>query len=284
MNHYERLKVTRDAPPEVIRAAYRALAQALPEDAQREAQQRALNTAYETLIDPDTRQAYDAAMAMAEPDIVLADAAPGCASQIDGAGVDLPLDALIAPGAIAANGEGEVAGMAEHLDDPWQAVYDAPQVAPRRPWARQPVVWGGIVVLMTAVIGAGIWLWQLYQVNQRTQKMAVPYGAAASGVSVPARGEHDAAPVARGAADELSVEALSRLSDEELLKVLPTLGEAGTARDGQERPLVSAPRAGRGTFAGGHPLDGTSLKLRTAGELLDPLAPEVTPPASASVR
>ena len=29
VNHYERLKVTQDAPPEVIRAAYRALAQAL---------------------------------------------------------------------------------------------------------------------------------------------------------------------------------------------------------------------------------------------------------------
>lgn len=263
MNHYERLKVTRDAPPEVIRAAYRALAQALPEDAQREAQQRALNTAYETLIDPDTRQAYDAALAMAEPDIVLVDdAAPG----------------------VDAAGDTAVAGMHEPLDDPWQAVYDAPQVAPRRPWARQPVAWAGIVLLLTAVTGASIWLWQLYKVNELTGGIAVPHGAAASGGAAPTREAHDAAPVARGASGELSVEALSRLSDEELLKVLPTLDETPTAREGRERALVSAPRGGRGTFAGGHPLDGTPLKLRTEGDLVDSLALEAPPPASAHAR
>ena len=32
MNHYERLNVTQDAPPEVIRAAYRALANRLHPD------------------------------------------------------------------------------------------------------------------------------------------------------------------------------------------------------------------------------------------------------------
>ena len=67
MNHYERLKVTQDAPPEVIRAAYRALAQALPQDEHREARLTELNTAYETLIDPELRQAYDTVLTVSVP-------------------------------------------------------------------------------------------------------------------------------------------------------------------------------------------------------------------------
>lgn len=71
MNHYERLKVTQDAPPEVIRAAYRALAnrlQALPvapgsaADAAQD-EMMGLNAAYETLIDPMLRRDYDASLA-----------------------------------------------------------------------------------------------------------------------------------------------------------------------------------------------------------------------------
>ena len=70
MNHYERLKVTQDAPPEVIRAAYRALAnrlQATPaapgaaSDAAQE-EMMGLNAAYETLIDPMLRRDYDASL------------------------------------------------------------------------------------------------------------------------------------------------------------------------------------------------------------------------------
>ena len=71
MNHYERLKVTQDAPPEVIRAAYRALANRLhpdrsggdtgPQDSAHE-QMAALNGAYEVLIDPVLRRDYDATL------------------------------------------------------------------------------------------------------------------------------------------------------------------------------------------------------------------------------
>lgn len=70
MNHYERLKVTQDAPAEVIRAAYRALAnrlQAHPTapgagaDAAQE-EMMGLNAAYETLIDPMLRRDYDASL------------------------------------------------------------------------------------------------------------------------------------------------------------------------------------------------------------------------------
>lgn len=71
MNHYERLKVTQDAPPEVVRAAYRALANRLqaqpaapgaPADAAQE-EMMGLNAAYETLIDPMLRRDYDASLA-----------------------------------------------------------------------------------------------------------------------------------------------------------------------------------------------------------------------------
>lgn len=71
VNHYERLKVTQDAPPEVIRAAYRALANRLqaqppaPGAAADAAQEEmmGLNAAYETLIDPMLRRDYDASLA-----------------------------------------------------------------------------------------------------------------------------------------------------------------------------------------------------------------------------
>jgi curved DNA-binding protein CbpA len=71
VNHYERLKVTQDAPPEVIRAAYRALANRLqahppaPGVASDAAQDEmmSLNAAYETLIDPMLRRDYDASLA-----------------------------------------------------------------------------------------------------------------------------------------------------------------------------------------------------------------------------
>lgn len=62
-SHYENLKVARDAPPEVIRAAYKVLAQkwhpdrnASPEATE---QMRLLNGAYEALSDPIRRHHYD---------------------------------------------------------------------------------------------------------------------------------------------------------------------------------------------------------------------------------
>lgn len=65
MNHYERLKVNPDAPVEVIRAAYRALAAKYHPDRHTQSQSAhadmvALNAAYEVLADPHTRAAYDA--------------------------------------------------------------------------------------------------------------------------------------------------------------------------------------------------------------------------------
>lgn len=66
------------------------------------------------------------------------------------------------------------------------------------------------------------------------------------------------------------------MSDEELLRALPTL-------DGQARAPDEVPVAGGRSLLGNsgpHPLDGTPLVLRSDRELIDPLAPDVPPGAS----
>ena len=63
--HYDTLKVSRDAPIEVIQAAYRSLARKYHPDHSRgrtshdEAAMKAINAAYEILSDPARRSAYD---------------------------------------------------------------------------------------------------------------------------------------------------------------------------------------------------------------------------------
>lgn len=62
--HYDTLKVVRDAPPEVIRAAYKALSQQHhpdknPHDSTAASVMQALNASYEVLSDPARRQEYD---------------------------------------------------------------------------------------------------------------------------------------------------------------------------------------------------------------------------------
>jgi len=67
LDHYARLKVSRDAPLEVIRAAYRALAAKQHPDRHGQSEgantdMAALNAAYELLCDPKARAAYDATL------------------------------------------------------------------------------------------------------------------------------------------------------------------------------------------------------------------------------
>ena len=69
--HYDNLKVTRNAPPEVIRAAYKTLCQKFHPD-RNPGNKEAANTfliirsAYETLSDPVKREEHDAWIAAAE--------------------------------------------------------------------------------------------------------------------------------------------------------------------------------------------------------------------------
>lgn len=69
--HYDNLKVTRNAPPEVIRAAYKTLCQKFHPDrnpGNESAKQTFLliRTAYETLSDPQKRKLHDAWIATTE--------------------------------------------------------------------------------------------------------------------------------------------------------------------------------------------------------------------------
>lgn len=79
--HYDNLKVARNAPPEVIRAAYKTLSQRFHPDrnADNEAATRIfqiISTAYEVLSDPIKRKEHDEWIAKAE-----AEAAEAVASQ-----------------------------------------------------------------------------------------------------------------------------------------------------------------------------------------------------------
>ncbi len=69
--HYDNLKVTRNAPPEVIRAAYKTLCQQFhPDrhDGHPKATQtfQIINAAYEVLSDPDKRRQHDEWIVKAE--------------------------------------------------------------------------------------------------------------------------------------------------------------------------------------------------------------------------
>ena len=63
--HYDNLKVSRDAPAEVIKSAYRALANKYHPDRHGGNESamkamKAINVSYEVLIDPEKRKAHDA--------------------------------------------------------------------------------------------------------------------------------------------------------------------------------------------------------------------------------
>ena len=69
--HYDNLKVTRNAPPEVIRAAYKTLCQKFHPDRNpgNESAKKTfllIRTAYETLSDPEKRKVHDAWIAATE--------------------------------------------------------------------------------------------------------------------------------------------------------------------------------------------------------------------------
>lgn len=279
MNHYERLKVSRDAPLEVIRAAYRALAQTLPDDASRESHLLALNEAYETLSDPDARQAYDSVLWAGVADIELEPLLPEQRKPDESAeDLDIALDALTksVADASAASSESD-----EEQADPWQAVYDASPSDQTRSWTQQPVVWvgGGLLLLMAAAVG--VWGWQQYTTSHVTQDIAVQVGRVAPEVGLPVEPQSQQ-PQSRAAesAPAPSVEELARMSDEELLQVLPALDGKKPVAEASRRtlpPTLDPAAQLRSGVASRHPLDGAPLKLRTEAELVDPLAPALAP-------
>lgn len=309
MNHYERLKVSQDAPPEVIRAAYRALAAKLHPDRQQQQQgvatgpddavhgeMAALNAAYEVLIDPKLRGQYDATllvpargggrMGMAEP--VFGDAKASGAS------------AEFSPG-----GNGST-----RVDMDWMVPKPASSGALWPP-SRRVAILGGGALGMVVLIAAG-WFWQVAGQHKMERALSAQYASTraagdAGGDTPPAGVDAELLPPPRGvdktpdrelaalgrdgdaggetgatARRKPTVDELARMSDEELLRVLPTL-------DGSEAAAALAPpppgskTARRATVAAGvsksaahHPLDGKPLNLRTETQIQEDLTMDVS--------
>lgn len=295
MNHYERLKVSRDAPPEVIRAAYRALATKLhpdragadtgPDDDQH-AQMAALNTAYETLMDVRARQAYDQAL-----DVGSSASAGWSAGRTAGPSSADRERAERADRAERperpertrgkrkeADADEEANGPSTRVDMDWLT----PRAAEARtlwpPSPRMAMAGGGVGALL--VLGLVGWLWQMWGQHQMERALSHQYAsrpATVEAASPPpdlltrqATGMTPTAPArpVPPGAQPPTVEELSRMSDEELLSALPALDGAvpvATTR----MPSLIVPGRDRP-----HPLDGGApLRLRADQDLVDPLAP-----------
>lgn len=274
MNHYDRLKVSHDAPPEVIRAAYRALATKLhpdrqgpetgPEDAMHE-QMAALNTAYEVLIDPKLRQDYDATLAPAHARVP----------------VDDPHSAFAEPSTQAPN---------TRVDMDWLPPKPA-KAQTFWPPSRQVMIVGGGAVALLVLVTAGV-LWQVTGQQQMEKALSDQYARSAEQRNSQTEPEvpEVPAPVAAGRRDveraapsnsaqnttagrrRPTVEELSRMSDEELMRALPTLDG-----DGATPPAATQNTRGSTRVNVHHPLDGKPLNLRVDTQLIDPLAQEPTP-------
>lgn len=303
MNHYERLKVSRDAPPEVIRAAYRALANKLhpdrvgggqggPDD-ERHAQMAALNAAYETLINAQARQSYDAALGPSGPESTF-----GAGHSTFGNG-----HSSFKPtgfGAAASKeGPASMFGGPDGSQGPNTRV-DLDWLTPRAssvqglwpPTRRTWMLGGGMGGLLAVVMV--LWVWQMWGQHQTERALSRQYSQSpatetaglprpAAPVATPPAAP---APQAMASANRPTVEELSRMSDEELLQVLPTLdgapakvtvppmGAAATTPTAAASPSPSTTTAGLAPAAPvrPHPLDGAPINLRTDRELIDPLA------------
>lgn len=209
VNHYERLKVTQDAPPEVIRAAYRALANRLHPERSGEGagggdaheQMVALNAAYEVLIDPALRRDYDDSLSTARTWLPASE------------------DALAdEDGASAAGGQPNL-------------------VAPVSAWAPEMkhvvAACAGALALITA--GAVWYLKSEPRVSPNDVAMGgqMAHPAGPAGADAPPPGQ-----AVGGSGRRPSVEELSRMSDEELVAAMPAL-------DGQDESPARALQAAR---------------------------------------
>ena len=252
MNHYERLKVSRDAPAEVIRAAYRALAAKMHPDRQgsetgpddvTHTQMAALNGAYEILIDPRLREDYDATLMF---------------PQVTEAGSDADQESRQGP--------------STRVDMEWLA----PKVATSQtlwPPSQRMMVLGGGVLAVVILACSSLW-WQAGQQKMEralSGQYASPSTGARADVAAPYRPQTQSSVsdetvdkvIASVAKNRPTVEQLSRMSDEELLKVLPTMDQ-----DAAEPAPDPIRRNKQAAAPSRHPLDGVPIGLRTDAQLL----------------
>ena len=302
MNHYERLKVAPDAPPEVIRAAYRALAAKLhpdrkggdagPTEHAHEAM-AALNASYLVLMDPAARAEYDRSLEAVSPPRVEPEPSGSFRTGFmnsrlwGGGGTAAGATASASAGAAAAAAD-DHNGQDTRVDIDW--LLQTPD--PQKPWFQDLrwLVGGG--VLACAVLGGAVW-WGLHEAErvafdrslaQRGQPADIDPAALDPAVKQALAGLPPDAQVSVGAATsgaaarpasapELTAEQLSRLSNEELLALMPRLieqqGGAGSTAAASAQSLLNP------VGHSAHPLDGQPLGLKIASQL-----PAVTSPAA----
>ena len=156
MDHYERLRVSRDAPLEVIRAAYRALASKHHPDRHGQSDgahfdMAALNGAYEVLSDPEQRAQYDAQLKIKD------------AASANPSGKSAGADPRAQPSAHSFDSvvDRDLADALSDID--WESLKSPPPV---NPWLtrRRLLPLAGVVSL---VLVAGVVLW----LNDLTRQM-----------------------------------------------------------------------------------------------------------------
>jgi curved DNA-binding protein CbpA len=279
VNHYERLKVSQDAPAEVIRAAYRTLAAKLHPDRQYAGEDAAhnemaaLNAAYEVLIDPKSRREYDATLLAPSP---LA------------GGAFAPPPSTFGAAASTSDASGAAS---TRVDLNWAPPGVASTAQPLWPPTRRMKLIGGSVLAVIILATAGV-SWQFMGQRKMEQAMSRQYASQPAAASVsgdpalelpPQVADLGAAAKAPAGARRPSVDELARMSDEELLEILPTLDADSPVPPAVASRLGRSGNKATASSRGRHPLDGAPLNLRTESQLVDPLAPEV-PPASAMRR
>lgn len=243
VDHYERLKISRDAPLEVIRAAYRALAAKHHPDRHGQSEgantdMALLNAAYEVLCDPEARAAYDASLLTA--------AGPASMFGAEPPDIDIQPARRSRPRARPAPAGEPEPEFQPDID--WSSLVSKPKA---NPWltSSRLVPIGGVLAAM--VLGGTYWWSQMMADQMASERLlASSYNAqakakaaalaASGGISGgPAdRAPGGIAPEAPGAATQPA----------QAVPPLPPL-----------RPLR-------------HPLDGEPLPLKREAELVDPLS------------
>lgn len=265
MNHYERLKVSRDAPIEVIRAAYRALAAKHHPDRHTQpeashADMAALNAAYEILANPVTRAAYDAEIvpeATEPPASRRRYAGWRSDTSTERAAPDTSFQATQFA-STQANGAPTEA-QDSRVDINWLV---SPSALPLNPWLtrKRLVPLAGLIAAGGVAVAA--W-WGREAVNQMEAERTLSshYGGVRKqgGTNDGGLPLSTAALGRPGQVASLPDEALP--SDEELLAEPPPL-------PGRSAPPIALRPETR------HPLDGAPLSLREENLLIDPLAPD----------
>jgi DnaJ domain len=167
--HYDNLKVTRGAPAEVIRAAYKALSQRYhPDknpspDAQRI--MRIINEAYAVLGDPDRRTAYDRELAAREREV----------PKVQGPSASAPQQS-------AAPRDGSAGVKPSPVAPGRQRVSDTAAAANARP-KKRGLSRKAIVALALVVFSCSLWTWYTFQGQSSDRHQANPAQNAASSIT-----------------------------------------------------------------------------------------------------